>query len=411
LRVRPLFVRFAVVAAVSTLSACGGGGGSSTSLPSTSAVTATPAPGAVATATPSPAGGLSAAAAAYLNLDISAPLNYAQPALPVFYDAAVRADDNTPADNPVSDRTATLGRVLFHDKRLSVTGAISCASCHQQALGMTDSAQFSSGIQANAFTTAHAMRLGNVRYYRPGTMFWDKRAATVEAQAIVPIQNSVEMGFDAAHGGMAAETSAMAALPYYPELFRFAFGDSTITTARIQAALAQYERSAVTTGSRWDVGYASVYSATAPNKNLDVDLPNFSAEENRGRHLFMAGRNQGGLGCVACHQAPTFALDGNSRSNGLDAGETRIFKAPSLKNDSRGPYMHDGRFATLAEVVDHYDHGIANGPALDPRLQQNGSPQRLGLSAADRAALIAFLETLDDPAFFVDPRFSDPFKK
>jgi len=255
------------------------------------------------------------------------------------------------------------------------------------------------------------MRLGNNRYYAPGTMFWNKRAASLEAQATVPIQNGVEMGFDPAHGGLAALTSSMNALPYYPELFRFAYGDATITEARIQNALAQFERSMITTGSRWDVGYATVYNAQAPAKNLDVDLPNFTTAENRGRHLFLAGLAQGGIGCASCHPPPTFALNANSLSNGLDAGEATIFKAPSLKNDEHGPYMHDGRFATLAQVIDHYDHGIQDGPALDQRLRRNGAPIRLNLSANDKAAIAAFLSTLDDRSFFADSRFSNPFKK
>jgi cytochrome c peroxidase len=361
--------------------------------------------------TPSPVAGLSAASAAYLALDLTKLANYAHPALPASYDAQVRASDNTPPSNPVTDAGATLGRVLFNDKRLSTTGAISCASCHQQSIGFTDAAQLSQGVVAGSLTAKHAMRLGNVRYYAPGTMFWDKRAASVEAQVAGPITATVEMGYDTAHGGFATLTKTMAALPYYPELFRFVYGDTAITQTRIENALAQFERSMITTGSRWDAGYATVYNPAAPNKNLDADLLNFTAQENRGRHLFIAPPGQGGVGCAACHVPPTFALSANARSNGLDAGQTTVFKSPSLKNDARGPYMHDGRFATLAQVVDHYDHGVLAGPSLDPRLTRNGVPVQLHLSAADKAALVAFLSTLDDPAFFADPRFTNPFKK
>ena len=109
---------------------------------------------------------------------------------------------------------------------------------------------------------------------------------------------------------------------------------------------------------------------------------------------------------------PTFALAANARSNGLDAGETRLFKAPSLRNVGlTGPYMHDGRFATLAEVVDFYATGVRDGPALDPRLREASAPRRLDLDAADRAALVAFLKTLDDPVLTTDPRFGDPFRR
>ena len=168
----------------------------------------------------------------------------------------------------------------------------------------------------------------------------------------------------------------------------------------------------VSSSSKWDTGYARVFSPRAANRALDVDLPNFTPAENRGRHLFMADVADGGAGCSACHLPPSFALAANSRSNGLDMGETRLFKAPSLRNVGlTGPYMHDGRFATLAEVVDHYDRGIQDGPALDPRLRQDGRAQRLGLSPDDRAALVAFLMTLTDTAFVADARFSDPFRR
>jgi len=165
-------------------------------------------------------------------------------------------------------------------------------------------------------------------------------------------------------------------------------------------------RAMVSAGSRWDTAYASVFSPTAPNRALNVNLPGFSAEENRGRQLFMKNANQGGVGCARCHEPPAFALDGDSRSNGLDAGETRIFKSPSLKSVGLdGPYMHDGRFATLAQVIEHYDRGVQAGPALDNRLR--GGP--LNLSAADEAALVAFLRTLDDTALLQDAKFSNPF--
>ena len=120
-----------------------------------------------------------------------------------------------------------------------------------------------------------------------------------------------------------------------------------------------------------------------------------------------------GVGCAGCHLPPTFALGPNSLSNGLDARETRVFKSPSLKNaGAGGPYMHDGRFATLEEVVRHYDSGVQPGPALDPRLLNGaGAPRRLNLSAADQAALVAFMKTLDDTAFLADTRFSSPFRR
>ncbi len=362
---------------------------------------------------PAPSSATPAGVAEFTKVDFAAVAAYANPVLPAYYDQTVSGLDNTPPGNAINDRQATLGRVLFHDKRLSINDAISCASCHQQASGFSDPRQFSTGFSGVAFTSAHSMRLGNVRYYAPASMFWDKRAASLEAQASQPIQNAVEMGWTAAAGGMAALTAKMDATTYYRDLFNFAFGSPAITEARIQQAIAQFERAMTATSSRWDQGYAVTFNAGAPNRGLNIDLPNFTAQENRGRQIFMTGQNAGGGGCNACHQAPTFSLAANSQSNGLDVGETRIFKSPSLKNIGvGGPYMHDGRFTTLEQVVEFYDHGVQVGPALDNRLRQGpGAAVQLNLSVADKAALVAFLRTLDDASLNTDPRFANPMNK
>lgn len=353
-----------------------------------------------------------AGVATITTIDFAHVANYAAPTLPAYFDRTVAALDNSPASNPIDDRVATLGRVLFYDLRLSTNNRASCASCHQQAFGFTDSMRFSNGISTAATTDFHAMRLGNLRYWRPGTTFWNRRAASAEAQASHPLHSLVEMGWGGSAGGFDALTRKMDATDYYPDLFAWAFGSRTISEARVQQALAQFVRALISSSSRWDTGYAQVFSPTAPNRALDIDLPNFTARENRGRQLFMTGVAKGGAGCSACHLPPTFALTANARSNGLDAGETRLFKAPSLRNVGlTGPYMHDGRFVTLGEVVDFYDHGVQDGPALDGRLRQGGGPRRLKLSAADRAALVAFLLTLTDRALTTDPRFSNPFRK
>ncbi len=349
--------------------------------------------------------------ASYTTIDPDHLDQYAATTLPAYYrQPAVRALDNS--ITPITDAGATLGRVLFHDVRLSVNGRIACASCHAQADGFTDRDRFSRGFE-DGLTTAHAMRLANARWYAGGGFFWDKRAVTLEDQATMPISHPVEMGFDDAHGGLPALIARMDTLPYYPELFSLAFGDATITVTRIQQAIAQYVRSIASTGSRWDAGYAATYDPAAPGRGLDQPLATLSAEENRGRQLFMRPPQQGGAGCAGCHMPPTYSLDAASGSNGLDAGETTIFKSPSLKNVAvSGPYMHDGRFQTLAEVVDHYADGIEAGPALDQRLRgRDGRPQRLNLSAADRQALVAFLGSLTDTALLGDLRFTNPFTR
>jgi cytochrome c peroxidase len=345
-------------------------------------------------------------------IDFAHVASYAPQGLPIYFDKTVTALDNSPASNPPNDRIATLGRVLFYDLKLSTNNRASCAACHQQRLGFTDSMRFSNGISTAATTDAHAMRLGNARYWQPGTAFWDRRAASMEAQVVDPIHSLVELGWGGAAGGIDDLIRKMGATSYYPDLFKWAFGSSGITEPRMQRALAQFVRAMVASSSRWDFGYARAFSPAAPNRALDVALPNFTPQENRGRHLFMTKVAQGGAGCASCHMPPTFALSADARSNGLDAGETRLLKAPSLRNVGlTGPYMHDGRFATLAEVVDFYDHGIQDGPALDPRLKDGARPQRLNLSASDRAALVAFLITLNDTALTTDPRFSNPFRR
>ncbi len=358
-----------------------------------------------------PASGLAAIRDA-LNLDLNNLFNYASPVLPAYYSGPA-ARDNTPPDNRTTDAGATLGRVLFYDRRLSFSNNVACASCHQQGIGFTDSQRFSTGFLPNTFTTAHAMRLGNVAYYTPGSMFWDKRAPTLEAQATQPIQNAVEMGYDASHGGLAALLAKMQALPYYPTLFQWVYGDPAITEARMQRALAQFQRAMVSTGSRWDAGYARVYNPQLPDRGLSLDVPGLTAQENAGRRLFILGPQQGGVGCAACHTPPSFALNANARGNGLDAGATTVFKSPALKNVGLGAaFMHDGRFTTLEQVVDHYDHGVQNGPALDNRLRgPGGQPRVLNLGAADKAALVAFMKTLTDADFLGDPKFANPFRK
>lgn len=373
------------------LGACGGGGDGD----------------GAAAASKTPAG-----VAASTTIDFAKVANYSAPRLPAYFDRTVAALDNSARSNAPDDRVATLGRVLFYDLALSTNNRASCASCHQQRLGFTDSMQFSNGISGAATTDFHAMRLGNLRYWKPGTMFWDRRMGSVEAQTSRPFHSLVELGWGGAAGGIDALIRKMEATAYYPELFAWAFGSAKISERRVQLALAQFVRAMISSSSRWDTGYARVFSPGSPNRALGVPLPNLSAEENRGRQLFMTGVRQSGAGCSACHVPPTFALAADARSNGLDRGETRLFKAPSLRSAGlAGPYMHDGRFATLAQVIDFYDHGIEEGPALDSRLRQRGKPQRLNLPAADRAALAAFLKTLDDPVLTRDPRFGDPFRR
>ena len=305
-------------------------------------------------------------------------------------------DDNTPADNPTTDAGAALGRVLFYDRRLSATNRIACASCHRQEFGFSDTARFSPGV-SGAMTRRHTMALVNARFYRSGRFFRDERAATLEQQTLLPIQDSLEMALPLGELIPKLEHTS-----YYPPLFARAFGTPEITADRVAHALAQFVRALVSTRSRLD----SVFRGGGP-PNLAI----LTAEEREGRQLFV-----GRAGCARCHR--TNALDLDLADNiGLDsvntddgAGEGK-FKVSSLRNVAiRPPYMHDGRYRTLWEVVDFYDRRIRDNPHLDPRLRgADGEPVRLNLSVAERNALVAYMETFTDLAFLHDRRFSDPF--
>lgn len=330
------------------------------------------------------------------------PYNYANPVLPPYYtQGAVAAADNTPNNNPVTDAGATLGRVLFYDKMLSANGTVACASCHVQAEGFSDSRQFSVGFEGE-LTGRNSMGLANARYYNNGHFFWDERATTLEEQVLMPIQDSVEMGMT-----LEQLVATVSSLDYYPELFEDAFGTPQVTSGRISSALAQFVRSMVSTNSKYD----------RVLQNQDT----FTTQEALGRDIFFTP-NMGG--CAACHGTDAQIAPG-ARNNGLDLvfadnglgdvtgnpADDGKFKVPSLRNiELTAPYMHDGRFATLEEVVQFYNNGIQDHPNLDPALQTpDGRPRRLRLSPNEQAALVAFLKTLTDPTLVTDPKFSDPF--
>jgi len=355
-------------------------------------------------------------------LDLPAtPYDYANIQLPAHFGQSLRpGGDNTPADNPVTNDGATLGRVLFYDTALSKNDTVACASCHVQENGFTDAARFSVGFEGG-LTSRNSMSLANVRFYRDGHFFWDERADTLEDQVLMPIQSEVEMGLT-----LEELLQRVEAEPYYPPLFENAFGDPAITTDRISKALAQFVRSILSYRSRYDQGLALAGAR-------DLPFSNFTPQENQGKAVFL-----GAGGCAACHldsgpppgqpqnQAIFFidvptnnGLDDNTNVTDNGVGDITgvpqqdgLFKSPSLRNVALGaPYMHDGRFATLEQVVEHYDSGVKPHPNLDPRLRVAGSglPRKLNLTPQQKAALVAFLKTLTDDALTQDPMYSSPF--
>jgi len=342
----------------------------------------------------------------YLDINWESLPEYVAIDYPVHYSGPILQNTNQPLDNLTTNPGATLGRVLFYDKKLSLNNTVSCASCHHQDNGFTDAMIFSQGIQG--FTPAHSMRLLNTVFYTGNQMFWDKRATSLEAQVTQPIQDHIEMGFDTANGGITALIQKMETIPYYPYLFEKVFGTPEITEAKIQKTLAQFIRSMISTESKFDSGAAAVFSPQQPNGNVGTPFPNFTALENQGKQLFLLPKPQG-FGCAGCHQPPTMALIANSLSNGLDQGETKIFKSPALKNIASGPYMHDGRLTTIDDVIEHYNSGIQNGPALDNRLRGlGGVPQQLNMTNLQKEQLKAFLLTLTDNTITNNPKFSNP---
>ena len=348
--------------------------------------------------------------------------NYANQAVPNYI-----RKDNT-GNNPITDEKAILGRVLFYDKNLSIDNSISCASCHKQAFAFSDTTLASPGFQGGA-ATRHSMRLINSRFANEAKFFWDERAATLEAQVTTPIQDHAEMGFSGQNGrpNLAVLLTKLGGIAYYQELFTLAFGSAAVTEPRMQQALAAFIRSIQSFDSKFDVG-----RATAPNDA--APFQNFTAQENLGKQLFLAPpvfnpnsvRISGGVGCQGCHAAPEFDIDPNSRNNGvvrriaaggpLDLTNTR---SPSLRDvvnstgGSNGPFMHNGVFATLQNVMGHYNTIpiVQGNNSLDARLMPGGIGQNLNLTPAETAALVAFVRTLSGRDVYTNEKWSDPFTR
>ena len=333
-----------------------------------------------------------------LNLPANS-FNYENVVLPdYFLNNGTAQEDNTPNNNPITDEGATLGRVLFYDNQLSVNNAVSCASCHDQSKGFTDVNTLSVGFNGE-LTARNSMGLANAKFYDNGRFFWDERAASLEEQVLLPIQDAVEMGLT-----LEELESKLKNDDYYTVLFTRAFGDEKITSERVSLALAQFVRSMVSYQSKYDEGLAQT-------NNQNANFPNFTTSENLGKNLFFSNRTR----CSDCHDTNAFVGD-RARNNGLDAiltdegrndGE---FKVPSLRNiELTAPFMHDGRFATLEEVVEHYNSGVQNSADLDGRLRQGNGVRRLNLTEVEKQALVDFLKTLTDKEFIFDEKFSDPF--
>ncbi len=332
------------------------------------------------------------------------PYRYAGLELPGHFAQSGRDDDNTPPDNPLTNDGATLGRVLFYDTRLSANDTTSCASCHIQAHAFSDPRPASTGFHG-ARTDRRAMPLVNLRYYERARFFWDERTGNLEQMVLQPIQSRIEMGYE-----LKTLVDKLSRDPTYRRLFLRAFGDPEITPARIGKALAQFVRSMVSYQSRYDEGRARARSA-------HDDFATFTRQENRGKALFMRH-------CSSCHmkdgnehffvETPAnTGLRPNDPSADAGVGDVTLraadlgsFKSPSLRNvDVTAPYGHDGRFATLDALMDHY----SDNAIFDPNLGYFIPVGPLKFTGSEKAALITFLKTLTDQSFLTDVKFANPF--
>ncbi|WP_437188055.1 cytochrome c peroxidase [Planctomicrobium sp. SH668] len=330
--------------------------------------------------------------------------DYTSTPQPEYFEAAgVENFDTTPKSNPTTNAGATLGRVLFYDVNLSANSSTSCASCHQQSHAFSDPRQFSIGFDGQQ-TDRNSMSAGELKFVRAG-FFWDERATTLEDAVLIPLFSHVEMGLN--------EEMLIERIQQderYTSLFKNAFDSEDVTSERVSQALAQFLRSIESYNSRYDL------AATKGNHSTD-DFPDFTASENLGKRLFYDK-------CAACHHlgtAPQNAIFAMFRSlnNGIDPSgtvrdggrgditfdpsEIGSFKASSLRNiEHTAPYMHDGRLATLEDVIEHYSTGVNRHPNLGPVV-------RFQFSKEESQALVDFLKTLSDTKLLTDVRFSNPW--
>lgn len=311
-----------------------------------------------------------------------------------------------PEDNPLTTEGVALGRMLFYDPIMSSDSSMSCASCHLQELGFTDGVDFSRGVLGEK-TTRNSMPLVNM-IFNPNGFFWEGRSPSLEDQALHPVTDEVELNEDWDNVIRKLQRHSQ-----YPSRFRAAFGierRSEMTKELVAKAIAQFERTLISSNSRFD---RVVYL----NDGWLTD------SEQRGKDLFyVEPTNPDHPGCSHCHGGVNFT-DFSFRNNGIDSVATLNdfadkglgavtgkyydngrFKVPSLRNVAlTAPYMHDGRFQTLGEVLDHYKtggHGVENE---DPNIIA------FPLSDQQKQDMIAFLHTLTDTSFIHDPKFANPF--
>jgi len=298
-------------------------------------------------------------------------------------------------NNTLTKSGFELGRKIFYDTRLSKDNTVSCGTCHQQYAAFANLDHEVSHGYNNLLGTRNAPPLFNLNWHT--SFFWDGGVNNIENQPINPIQNPVEMA-----GDMNAIIAMMNADATYKNMFTAAFGTNEANSQRIFKALTQFMCMMISCNSKYD-------------KHMHGDAGGeFTDQETRGLAVFRSN-------CAACHKEPLFS-DFSYRNNGLqptvvnDSGRAHItkdtadlykFLVPSLRNLTYSrPYMHDGRFGSINDVLTHYTTGIYQSSTLDPLLKSG-----IKLTEQDKQDLMAFLKTLDDPAFLADARFSEALAK
>jgi cytochrome c peroxidase len=314
-----------------------------------------------------------------------------------------------PADNPLTVEGVELGRHLFYDKLLSRDNSVSCASCHHQINAFSDPNTVSVGVDGLT-GTRQSMALVNMGWQQ--FFFWDGRVSTLEEQIFHPIRDPVEMD-----NTWAAVENRLRNHDKYPQMFYKAFGEPGVDSVKASKAIAQFIRTMVSAESKFDLIYK--YANGIPlTSNEAILFQDVTPEELAGYDLFMS---LNGADCMHCHNGPLMQVQIYS-NNGMDAtftdpgrmgvtgnpNDNGRFKVPTLRNIGySAPYMHDGRFATLDEVINHYSEGLVYSPTIDTNMEflVHGGVQ---LSDEEKIYLKAFLLTMNDPKFISNPKFSNP---
>ena len=308
-----------------------------------------------------------------------------------FQMAATFPMPDLPMDNPLIEERVSLGEKLFQDPAFSKDNSISCLACHNPEKGFSDPRRFSIGIHGDP-GTRNSMTLLNLAWKK--SFFWDGRATSLRQQVLMPVQEHDEM--DESLENVAKKLSSNSA---YPPLFEKAFGSPQINPEKIALALEQFVLTLTSYRSKFDLAMAG--------------LTQLTAEEQKGFELFMTEfeprMGQRGADCFHCHGGALFT-DSQFHNNGLDVSsadpglrkvtgresDAGKFSTPTLRNVAlTAPYMHDGRFKSLEEVIEHYSSGVQRSPTLDPNLSKHPT-EGMQLSRPDKKALVAFLKTLTD---------------